>query len=385
MRSTLPAAPSTALRLTPGERTQARRAYNVLYKFKGGSGDGANPVAGFLNIKDTLYSTTSYGGGDDFGTAFAITTSGKETVLHSFFTKSRDGAMPEAGLVDVNGTLYGTTFWGGGNGCDIGCGTIYSISITGSEKVLHRFAGGSDGSTPEASLIDVKGTLYGTTQFGGANGQGTVFAITTSGAERVLYSFKGESGDGAQPVASLINVKGTLYGATEYGGANGIGSVFAITTSGKETVLYSFSGKPGDGANPVAGLTDVSGTLYGTTRSGGTSNNGTVFKITTSGSKSLLYSFKGYPHDGAYPYAGLIDVNGTLYGTTDSGGPNNDDGTAFAITTSGKETVLHSFGSSGDGANPDASLLAVNGTLYGTTSGGGAGPLGNGTVFSLKP
>jgi uncharacterized repeat protein (TIGR03803 family) len=233
-----------------------------------------------------------------------------------------------------------------------------------------------------AGLINVKGTLYGTTFLGGANGDGTVFKLTTSGTETVLHNFPTGSRDGYFLYAGLLNVKGTLYSTTYAGGASSFGTVFSITTSGAETVLYSFKGAPGDGLFPYAGLINVKGTLYGATYEGGANYDGTVFAITTSGAETVLYSFKGGSGDGEDPEAGLINVKGTLYGTTYEGGANGD-GTVFKITTSGAETVLHSFGGLGDGALPLAGLLNFEGTLYGTTYEGGAN--GDGTVFSLKP
>jgi uncharacterized repeat protein (TIGR03803 family) len=145
--------------------------------------------------------------------------------------------------------------------------------------MIYRFKGGpGDGEHPSAGLINVNGTLYGTTLEGGELGCGTIFALTTSGKETRLYSFTGEPADGARPPASLLNFNGTLYGTTALGGANDAGTVFSVTTSGTETVLYSFTGG-GDGTEPYAGLTQVDGTLYGTTVGGGAYFVGTVFSL----------------------------------------------------------------------------------------------------------
>src|SRR5579863_6449804 len=304
------------------QRTHGRAAYNVLYSFQGGT-DGRDPHAGpLVKIKDMLYGTTVYGGGHCHsrcfgGTVFAITASGSETVLHSFGGGSKDGKNPRAGLIDVAGTLYGTTVHGGTASCY--CGTVFDVTRSGAETVLHSFAGGPDGFGPECGLLDVNRTLYGTTTNGGASGDGTVFAITTRGTETMLHSFAGGP-DGAHPKAGLINVDGRLYGTTDRGGANcvssgGCGTVFTVTTSGAETVLYSFKGGA-DGAYPTqAALLDVNGTLYGTSKLGGKYDRGTVFSITTSGKETVLHSFRGGT-DGVYPYGGLIDVDGALYGTT---------------------------------------------------------------------
>jgi uncharacterized repeat protein (TIGR03803 family) len=193
--------------------------------------------------------------------------------------------------------------------------------------------------------------------------------------ETVLYSFLGGT-DGDEPSAQLTNVGGTLYGTSYGGGASNDGTVFAITPSGAYNQLYSFTGGS-DGATPVGRLVNVGGTLYGTTIYGGASNVGTFFSITTSGTETVLHSFAG--SDGQYPEAGLIYVGTKLYGSTYHGGASND-GTVFKITTSGTETVLHSFVGS-DGSNPTAELLDVGGKLYGTTNTGGSS--GDGTVFNI--
>lgn len=303
-------------------------------------------------------------------------------VLFSFGSNvyGYDGAAPEAGLIDVNGALYGTTAYGGAYTHAYNEGTVFSIGKTGKENILHSFGNGSDGGQPVAGLIDAKGTLYGTTVFGGAHNDGTVFSVTTTGTEKVLYSFRG-SPDGLQPRAGLVDADGALYGTTYEGGAYGKGSVFSVRIAdGKEKVLHSFSDSP-DGAYPLADLVSLNGTFYGTTFEGGSTRSGagTVFSISTTGTETVLLSFGG--SNGAYPYAGLIAQNGTLYGTTGGGGAGGL-GTVFSVSTGGIEKVLHSFGSGSDGVSPVASLIATRDTLYGTTSEGGA--LGAGTVFRLR-
>ena len=375
----------------PAERMHLRPAYSVLHSFEGYPVDGAYPYAGLINVSGTLYGTTSYGGSQctssgPCGTVFAITTLGTETVLYSFGQSGySDGSAPTDDLIAVAGTLYGTTSAGGAHDD----GTVFAMTPSGKETVLYSFKGSPDGFDPFAGLINVKGTLYGTTEYAGANGAGTIFAVTTSGKETVLYSFAGAP-DGADPFAGLINVNGTLYGTTYYGGSPGCysdlgcGTVFAVTTSGKERVLHRF-GTRTDGKNPFAGLINVNGTLYGTTEFGGANGDGTVFAITTSGNEAVRYSFKGRP-DGANPHARLLNVNGTLYGTTLAGGArcpkHGGCGTIFSTTTSGAEAVLHNLGGAG-GANPEGALVNVKGTLYGTALAKGAN--NEGTVFSLSP
>ncbi len=379
------------------QRRAPQPKYTVLYSF-GRSGDGFYPFAGLVALNGTLYGTTYNGGSGSgcassgCGTLFSINASGAESVLHNFSNDGADGANPAANLIAVNGTLYGTTQNGGRyNG-----GTVFSITGSGTESVLHSFggtAGISDGKTPVSSLLDVKGTLYGTTEFGGTNYEGTVFSLTTSGAEKVLHSFTGSDRhgpDGANPLAGLIDVRGTLYGTTEFGGAtNGaVGTAFSITTRGAETVLHDFQSYGLDGAAPYAPLaaSAVAGTtkLFATTIAGGAHYNyGAICVMDTSGNESVLHTF-GLGSDGRYPQAGLIAVKQTLYGTTTGGGIDSH-GTVFSINGTGtKELVLHSFaGGSSDGQDPVASLVDVNGTLYGTTESGGTH--GGGTIFSLKP
>ncbi len=380
LRSQHVSSPDASHRIGKGVQRES-----VLYSFTN-IPDGAGPY-GLTKVGASLYGTTFYGGdsscdsGRGCGTVFKITTSGTESVLYRF-ANSPDGAGPSAGLTNVGGTLYGTTYEGGA-----GFGTVFRITMSGTESVLYRFANSPDGAAPSAGLTNVSGTLYGTTSYGGAYGKGTVFKVVTSGKESVLHSF-GAGSDGWYPVAGcLIKVGSALYGTTLSGAGYGWGTVFKITMSGTESVLYRFANSP-DGAKPYAGLTNVGGTLYGTTYEGG-AGFGTAFKITTLGTETVLHSF-GTGSDGALPYAGLTNVGGTLYGTTGHGGADSSCydhysgcGTAFKITTSGTETALHSFGTGSDGALPYGGLTKVGGTLYGTTVEGGA--RGWGTVFSLSP
>jgi uncharacterized repeat protein (TIGR03803 family) len=301
--------------------------------------------------------------------------------------------------------LYGTTEYGGG-GCAWGCGIVYSISTTGKESMLHSFDNKDDGTIPRAGLIDVAGIFYGTTAGGGSGSCrcGTVYTISTSGSEKILYSF-GEKPDGAHPYAALIDVKGTLYGTTAAGGSSDYGTVYSITTTGAEKVLHNFSSSP-DGAEPTAALIDVGGTLYGTTPYGGdatcyeVSNSacGIVYSITTAGKENVLYTFTPGSDfgGGSHPYAGLVNVSGVLYGTAAVGGNGfgcNDYGcgVVYSVTTTGNETVLHVFNGGSDGASPDqgSTMSDVDGTLYGTTPYGGGSHCnkggGCGTIFAVAP
>ena len=158
--------------------------------------------------------------------------------------------------------------------------------------------------------------------YGGASGFGTVFKVTPSGVETVLHSFAPNGEDGFYPYGGVIlDSKGNLYGTTEYGGKTGVGTVFEVTASGTEAILHSFSGGV-DGISPYAGLVfDKKDNLYGTTLYGGSFDLGTVFELTNSGTETILHSFARNGTDGYFPSAGLsIDKAGNLYGTTQTGG-----------------------------------------------------------------
>jgi uncharacterized repeat protein (TIGR03803 family) len=177
-----------------------------------------------------LYGTTIYGGAAKGGTIFRTAPSGDLRVIDGS-KGAPDGEGPFAGLVALNGAVYGTTEYGGTS--DEGLGTVFKVTPAGKKTILHNFARGSDGANPRAGLLNVNGTLYGTTYAGGASNNGTVFKMTPAGKETVIYSFKGGPAGGG-PMAGLIDVGGTLYGTTQ-GHTQGLGTVFKITTSGVET------------------------------------------------------------------------------------------------------------------------------------------------------
>jgi uncharacterized repeat protein (TIGR03803 family) len=266
----------------------------VLYNFNPGHADtGAHaPTGTLIDVNGTLYGTTGSGGKYEdatgqHGTVFSISpATGTARIVHSF-GHGNDGRNPESSLIDVNGTLYGLTSEGGSAGeLYAGDGTVFSVSPSGTERVLHSFGHGNDGSDPMdiPGLLDVNGTLYGTTVSGGKYNLGTVFSISLTGTERVLHVFGG-SGDGTEPKAGLIDVNGTLYGTTSAGGAYDEGTIFSISATGTERVLHSF-GHGSDGQEPQSALLDVNGTLYGTTTWGGRHGDpglpkhGTIFALT---------------------------------------------------------------------------------------------------------
>jgi len=263
-------------------------------------------------------------------------------------------------------------------------------------SVLHSFNGNGDGSYPVAGMVaDRSGNLYGTTRYGGANGEGIVFELSKSNEawnETILYSFAGGN-DGASPAAAVIlDTSGNIYGTTRLGGPNNAGTVFElqlVNGSWKESLLWAFTGG-NDGGAPQAALTLVENALIGTTPEGGTHGNGTVFGLQQVNGKwqeQVLYSFMGGNNDGEYPYSQLVlDRAGIIYGTTESGGPNSA-GSVFELSRSGgtwTETTLHFFTGNQDGSNPNAGVIFDKaGNLYGMTQSGGK--YSSGTIFELTP
>jgi uncharacterized repeat protein (TIGR03803 family) len=337
---------------------------------------------------------TFSGGAAGAGTVFSLNpTTGTETVIYSF-AGGADGANPYAGLTHHGGKLYGMTVNGGISASECGasgCGTVFAIDIaTGHKKLLYAFQGGTDGWHPLPAPTYLDGILYGTTIYGGSSSCttncGTLFQVNAAtGAEKVLYRFTGGS-DGNQPKIQPIYMNGMLYGTTVYGGANGEGTVFAFDlTKQTETVLHSFQGA--DGAFPVARLAYAAGTLYSTTLGGGIGNAGTVFQMDAStGSESVLSILNG-GKDGSGPTDGVIyrgGRGGNVFGTAQAGGANKL-GTVFKVnTTTGAGKVLYSFKGGTDGYHPIAELLYWQGAFYGTASEGKKGSASPyGTVFKV--
>jgi uncharacterized repeat protein (TIGR03803 family) len=414
------------------------------YSVSSFSGNNEGWPNGLIQSSETFYGTAEDRIGFDGGMVFKFNSDGTDfTTLHTFsrvsggpdpvpYTNS-DGAYP-SGLIVFNNRLYGSTEGGGSSGN----GTLFSLDTDGTGfSKLHSFTAtrtnssgfstNSDGAFPSAGLLLSGNTLYGMASGGGTSGHGTVFTVNTDGtAFRVLHSFTEfisytnsdggiiySNSDGAFP-STLIVSSNSLYGTTWSGGGSGGGTVFKVNTDGTGfTNLHSFTaGNTNlDGAHP-AGLV-LSGTiLYGTAQYGGTAGNGTVFSVKTDVSGfTILHSFTAqipsfinsfgdmvYTNgDGAGPTAGLVLSANTLYGTTSSGG-RGAGGTVFSVKTDGTDfTILHSFGyyggapqagvvSEDDGANPQAGVILVGNTLYGTTKFGGAGAdgAGAGTLFSIS-
>jgi uncharacterized repeat protein (TIGR03803 family) len=333
-------AATCVIAILAAQSSQAQ-TYKVLYSFQG-IPDGTGPTGGVIqDATGNLYGTTTGGGVAGGGTIFKLSKTGKETVLYSFCTANNcsDGLSPYAGVIqDTKGNLYGTTTAGANciGRSDPGCGIVFKVNNAGQETVLYTFLGVPDAGYPrfaDGVIRDASGNLYGSTYGGGTFGYGAVFKLSPTGKETVLYSFTGGA-DGASPEGGVIrDAKGNLYGTTSGGGEKhcqfGCGVVFRLNEAGKETVLYSFKGGS-DGGSPVnVGLIqDAKGNLYGTTNLGGDLSSslchpvgcGVVFKLGATGKETMLYSFKGGA-DGNAPLAGVIrDAKGNFYGTTNGGG-----------------------------------------------------------------
>jgi uncharacterized repeat protein (TIGR03803 family) len=342
--------------------------------------------------------------------------SGSETVLYSF-QGGDDGEFPTAAPAELDGTLYGTTAYGGSSTCVTGgpgCGTIFELGVSGTRyRVLHRYRqDGGDGANPVAPLAGNGKTLYGTTFWGGGRdcetvgGCGTVFQLDSSGGNyRILFKFGRREGFAVYP--GVAQADGMLYGATAGGGsracAGGCGTLYRLGLSGERTILHKFAGGR-DGDGPFNRPILVKSVLYGTTSFGGGAactnpsgaGCGIVYSLHVDGSGyRVLYRFKG-GKDGATPN-NVIDVNDKLYGTTSTGGGTVCNtgsgpgcGTIFTLSTSGKGyRVLYRFKGGGPtGWDPVALLAASKGTLYGATTYGGVytcrAAYGCGTVFRMR-
>ncbi|HEV3092108.1 MAG TPA: choice-of-anchor tandem repeat GloVer-containing protein [Candidatus Cybelea sp.] len=371
--STLPGAAAPAARQPAHRAAPDAAGYRLLYQFSGGS--GADPDSGLLAMNHKLYGTAEQGGAGD-GVVFSITPEGAESTVLEF--SGSDGSGPNAGLTNVYGTIYGTTKTGGAHDH----GTVFSIN-NGSEKVIYSFKGGTDGQQPHSTLLYHNGLLYGTTYAGGAYASGTAYEVNAGGAEEVLYAFGKSYLDGGEPNTGFTVIGNKLYSATYGGGAYRRGIAYSLTTQGKERVLHSF-GNEYDGSHPYnAALLAANGVFYGTTCAGGQYNLGTVYMMSPSGEERVIYSFGKTAYDPTCPTDGLVLLHGVMYGTSYSGGATGS-GTIFSVTYGGNVTVLHSFNASGDGALPGAPLTLLNGVFFGTTTSGGTGK-GYGVIFRYKP
>ncbi len=366
---------------------QAAGPVTVLHSFSTTGSGGYDPQGGVIFGNDgSLYGTARNGSTDSpEGTIYRITTAGNFTLLHAFASDGTEGGLPSAGLLlGQDGNFYGATG-----------AKFFQVTPDGTLMVLHDFTTdyATAGADLEAALIeDGQGNFFGTSYQGGAYGYGAVFEyVPGSSTATALYAFSTKdsqyhNSDGAGPLAPVLLANdGNFYGTATYGGTYGDGTVFRLTPAGVFTNLHSFSYTGGDGANPMAGLIQASdGNLYGTTQYGsssGSGNPGTVFRVTPAGVVSTVHDFT--QAEGSYLLAALTEgTDGFLYGTASQGGAYGN-GTVFRMTKDGVVTVLHNFTGS-DGGDPASKLvLGADGYFYGTTLQGGT--TNNGTVYRLDP
>lgn len=401
------------------------QTFRVIYSFTGGT-DGSSPSPPVVDNAGNLYGTASGGGytggvcgSNGCGTAFKLSNRGSGWVLNPLyaFQGAPDGASPAAGAIfGSNGSLYGTTQFGGGSWCYQGttCGTAFNLRpaptacetalCLWTETVLYRFGQQrGDGGQPTGIVFGQAGLLYGVTAVGGTGqcgplpggyvGCGTVYSMTPSGSgwmEQVLYSFSGGA-DGYSPNTGIVlDQSGNVYGTTFLGGNGypGEGVVFQLTNSGTgwtDHTIHTFTGGS-DGYWPGAVVLDNAGNLYGTARDGGIYGGGTIFELTPTGGGwnfNVIYNFPCNDCS-AGPVGLLIDPAGNLYGTTWAAGAYGN-GSVFKLSYSSGNWVftdLYDFTGGSDGTRPQGLTLDAHGNLWGSADGGA---YGSGVVFELTP
>jgi len=358
--------------------------YNLMHLFGDGTvpGDGANPQSIIQAFDGNFYGVTENGVGGNIGagTVFEMTVQGVVSTFFSF--GSTPVSFPKSLIQASDGNFYGST----------GLNQIFKLNSSGLLTILHTFANNTQLNSP---IQGSDGNFYGTTQAGGSANKGMVFKITPQGLVTILHNFGDGSvtDDGSTPYSSLVQGSDSnFYGTTSNGGTASLGTVFKITAQGTVTILHSFSdgSVANDGNDPLAGLIQgYDGNFYGTTSSGGSGGNGTVFEITPAGVLTILHNFDdgSVTNDGLGPEASLIQgLDGNFYGTT-SGGGSAYAGTVFEITPSKVVTILHSFDDGSvteDGFQPTTPLIQSSaGNFYGVTSLGGVST--DGTVYSIIP
>ena len=287
-----------------------------------------------------LFGTSYLGGTANLGTVYEYSAAGKFTVLHSFQGGIADGTQPTSGVaLDSKGNLYGTTYAAGA----YGLGVVYKVTPSGEEIVLHSFAGGSDGSGPQSGVtLDAQGNIYGTTYYGGSSGAGVVYKITADTVESVLYTFTGGA-DGSNPYSGVtLDASNKLYGTTWGGGADHGGVVYTLSSTGQETVLFSFWAPAGCGVGPQGTpIVDTEGNLYG-------ASNVVVYKLSAAGVCTPLANVVGATKYGGdlAPAAVAMDPDGNIYVATDvvtDGFKSHSPNGAILKVAAGGELTVHLF------------------------------------------
>jgi uncharacterized repeat protein (TIGR03803 family) len=374
------------------------QTFTTLYAFRGGNA-GASPSNLILTPSGELIGTAAYGSDCPCYLTFGLSPEAKETVLHRFSVPlGNEAEIPGGYSLSKDGeTLYGLSNYGGDyTACPegLGCGFVFSLDLsTNKYEVLHEFQGGpNDGAGPNGNMVfESEGNLFGMAFDGGANFTGAIFEITSAGAEKIIYSF-GPVPDGNDPAGGLVrDSSGNFFGATISGGTGscqngpGCGTVFEVTPSGKEKVLYSFTGGS-DGQNPYWLVGNSAGAVYGISR---TADNvvTAVFEVNSKGQFSIIYNGSFVSQITSLS----LGPSGALYATATGGTVNptcgdNGCGQVLQLTPDGSgewtATVLHAFDGS-DGEYVNFGVVVRNGDLYGATAYGG--PTGNGTIFKLVP
>lgn len=375
----------------------------LVYSFGGNSDGEYTDTELVMDHAGNLYGTSVQGGINGGGTVFQVTPDGVHTVLYAF-TGGIDGGEPYKGVtLDPQGNLYGTAVTGGGGSCEGGCGVIFELLNSNGSwifHVIHTFSGGFDGSGPGSPLaFDSSGNLYGTTPTGGGRGVGVVYCMSpnTNGAWsfQVIHTFTGGfDGSGGSASALLIDKTGNLYGTCTVGGVNGLGTVYRMFFSNDHwhfQTLYAFRGSP-DGALPYGGLVlDKAGNLYGTTYYAGANDLGTVYRLShVKGQwiETVLHSFKGGA-TGDSPISSLVaGKDGSLYGTTSDGGAASCGcGVIYKMTHTSagwSQSVVYRFpGTPSPGFAYNGMIRDPEGNFYGATVHGGAG--NDGAIYKFTP
>jgi uncharacterized repeat protein (TIGR03803 family) len=378
------------------------QTFTALVNLEGSNGALPNPplVQGF---DGKLYGTTGGGGTSKSGTAFRMTAQGDLETIYNFCSavSCPDGGGPGVGLtLTTGGNFYGSTFYGGNSSCygGTGCGTFFKMTASGTLTTLDDLSL-SDGALPFPSvLVQASNGDF----FGGF--EGTVFKLTPAGQLTTLYNFCAKSNcrDGAFPVSLTLGADGALYGTTSGGGlstcgnGNTCGTIFRITQSGELTTLYAFPSGGTQGWYPTTLVQATDGSFYGSTVYGGTSDKGTIFRLTAPGKLTVLYNFCSLTNctDGMWGANFVQGTDGNFYGATQFGGDLSCDlyaegcGVIFRMTPTGTRTTLHTFENT-DGHNPTGLMQHTNGLFYGQATLGGdlscvGYGLGCGTLFSLS-
>jgi uncharacterized repeat protein (TIGR03803 family) len=359
------------------------QTYTKLYTFPEDSrGDTGIGLAGLMTQgrDGNLYGTIGDDNSNAAGSAFQMTTAGQFTRIYSFcvLTSCKDGSQPWGGVtLGTDGNLYGTTTSGG----TVQAGTVFRLTPTGTLATIWNFDNGTDAGAPwYPPFQGLDGTFYGVSNTVYTGDYGAFYKLTPTTIlpykEKVLVDFNYTNGNESN--LPVQGTDGSFYGTSVSGGSKNLGVIYKITSAGKITVLHNFTGYPTDGTYPLGAFVQGNdGAFYGVTYQGGANNIGSVFRITSTGTYTLLHSFAGAPNDGTWPRSGLIlGSDGNLYGDTLRGGRAND-GALYKITTAGQVTILYSLCTvtgCADGFYSATPLIQhTNGKFYGSTSGNSLG------------